>query len=190
MPVRRFRRFAPLAAALGLAGSGLLPPPARAAIGASLGFLLPADRLSGRAGPLASPLRPAPSIGVHAGSEPGAGWGTPGWDLTLEAAEFQSDADRRVRLFWVPLRVGPAWEVANVEGAALTVGLAAGGALISARAAGPATTVGAGYLGASGRVRRELHAVTVSLGLEAGLAWQDGARPLMALRLRIDSGGG
>src|SRR5687768_17591171 len=162
---------------------------ARAEVGFSLGLLLPADRLSGKPGPLSAPLRPAPSVGLHAGREPGGGWGAPGWEVCLEAAQFESDADRRVRLFWVPLRAGPSWEVAVVEGATLTVGAAAGGALISARAGGDSETAGAGFLTASGRVRRALARFTASLGIEAGAAWQEGWRPMMAVRLRLDAGG-
>lgn len=184
----------PVARALRSAAFGLMTlgtaAGVRAELGASLGFLLPADRLSGAAGWMSSPLRPAPSLAVHGGSVPGGGWGDPGWDVTLEAAQFESDADRQLRLFWIPLRAGPVWEVATVEGAALTVGLAAGGAVLSVRAGGPSTTSGAGYAAATGRIRRALHAFTVSLGLEAGVVWHEGVRPLMAVRVRIDSGGG
>lgn len=186
---RMYSRALRGAAAFALALPGL-PPAARAELGASLGLLLPADRLSGATGLISSPLRPAPSVALHGGSVPGGGWGAPGWDVTLEAAQFESDADRGLRLFWIPLRAGPVWEVATVEGAALTVGLAAGGAVLSVRSGGPSTTVGAGFATATGRVRRTLHAWTVSLGLEAGAAWHEGFRPLMAVRVRIDSGGG
>ncbi len=179
----RFRAARWLPALVLLAGA------ARTEVGFSLGLLLPADRLSGEPGPLSAPLRAAPSIGLHAGREPGGGWGSPGWEACLEAAQFESDSDRRVRLFWVPLRAGPSWEVAVVEGATLTVGAAAGGALISGRAGGEAETTGAGFLTASGRVRRALHRFTASLGIEAGAAWQEGWRPMMAVRLRLDAGG-
>ena len=179
-----------LGAAALLAGS---PRPAASRafmIGSSLGMVFPTDRLSDRADYLGSLLLPGPCVSVHGRwGEDLAGTELP-WEGAIGLATFSSEQESELRIIYVPITIGPVWDVSSVQGLTLQLRAATGVAMVAANM-GDRRTMYLGLLTGGAGVRRAIHDVAVAVDLSAGVHLPDSALrvgdllPVFLVRLTV-----
>jgi len=155
--------------------------------GASLGLAMVSDQLTTRDGFLGAALLPAPSVGAHLRRAPESS-GALGWDASLEFALFESDADDRIRIIYLPAEAGALLGVTTVQDVSLELRIAAGGALISGGLGSTHETIGLGLTSVGGQVSYAIHRLSVVLGIEVGVLWQNHPQSVFQVRLALLTG--
>jgi len=187
MPIRRIcmalMTVFPFAAPFGASMAGAEGPVA----GASLGLAIVSDQLTGRDDFLGAGLLPAPSMGAHLRRAPESS-GALGWDLSVEFALFESDSDSRIRIFYVPVEAGVLLGVTTVQDVALDLRCGVGGALVSGSLESTHETIGVGILTLGGQMAYPIHRLSVVLGIEAGVLWQERPQSIFQVRLALLTG--
>ncbi len=151
-------------------------------LGASLGMLFPTDRLTRREGGMGASLLPGPAVGVCARSQPLDRFPRLSAELMVEAAFFQSDENRDLRLLYVPVQAVGLWGIGAVEGMEMLLRLGGGPTFLSANLGGARSLV-AGMVTGGWQVRRRLEGLSCALETGADLVF-DG-KPEDMFRIRI-----
>lgn len=159
-------------------------------VGSSLGMIFVPGGISERGDYLGALLRPGPCVGVHGRwGDDLAGAELP-WEGTAALAVFNSDQDAALRVVYVPLAIGPVWEVASVQDVALHLRITTGMAFISANM-GDRRTMYTGLLSGGAGLRRSIHDVSVALDFSGGVHLPDSASrigrvlPVFQVRLTV-----
>ena len=173
-------RFLMVTLALAPAGVGAVT------FGASLGLLLPVDRLTARPGLLGTPIRPGPSLGFRLAPAEDPDGGMLSWDVSAELAQCESDADPALRTIYAPVKGGLVLRAATVRDVGLEARLAGGAALCSARSASAETDV-LPVVSFGGALRRHIHRLSVALEFEAGALLERRPQAIFQVRLMLQT---
>lgn len=140
-------------------------------VGASLGLILPSERLVSRSDELGAALLPGPCVGLHLVGDGLAGREDLAWEGSVVLGLFQSSTDLNLRTQYLPLELGVLWEAAQIEQLSLRLRFGGGPAIVSSNLGSTrAVTLAQTYLG--GQVQRSLHDLTIALDVSVGVLWQ------------------
>jgi len=140
-------------------------------VGASMGLLLPSDRLVSRSDALGAQLLPGPCVGLHLTGDGLAGREDLSWEAALLLGLFQSRTDAALRTQYLPLELGASWEAAEIEQLSLRFRFGGGPAIVSTNL-GPTRSVALAQTYLGGQIQRSLHDLTIALEVSIGVVWQ------------------
>lgn len=154
-----------------VAMQGLHASAAPLTVGASMGLLLPSDRLVTRDDYLGAPLLPGPTVGIRVVGEGVGGRPDLAWEGGLSLCMLQSRTNLMLRTQFLPMDLGLAWELVEIEQLSLRLRAGGGPALVTTNL-GDTRTVALAQTYLGGRVQRVMHHLTVALEVGVGVLWQ------------------
>lgn len=151
-------------------------------VGASMGLMLPSDRLVARNDYLGAAVLPGPCVALHVVREGLAGRSDLAWEGLVALGLFESRVNTQLRTQYLPVEVGASWEAVEIEELALRLRLTGGPALVSTNL-GSTRALLLAQTCIGGQVQRALHHLTVALDVSVGVLWQ--ARPQNLVRAQL-----